>query len=226
MRDILYTVNIQVNPNIYLKDPESSELGKKIIRNSIELMYDHGFELFTFKKLSVAIESTEASIYRYFENKHKLLLYLTSWYWAWTEYRLVFSLANITSPEERLTRAVKLLTENVEIDGSFAHINESKLTKIVNYESSKAYLVNDVDEVNKFGVFAEYKQVVERVSQIILEINPNYKYPNMLVSTVIEGAHHERFFADHLPRLTNVIKGEDAISEFYKDLVFKAIQSK
>ncbi len=45
----------------------------------------------------------------------------------------------------------------------------------------------------------------------------------MLVSTVIEGSHNQRYFAEHLPRLTDAIMGEDAITEFYLDVTFKAI---
>jgi len=64
------------------------------------------------------------------------------------------------------------------------------------------------------------------VSDIILEINPTYKYPHMLISTIIEGAHHQRFFAQHLPRLTDAVNGEDAIIEFSKEATFKAIGAK
>ena len=91
-----------------------SDLGRSIISNSIVLIDKIGFEDFTFRKLANEIGSTEASVYRYFENKHKLLLYLTSWYWSWMEYRLVFGLANISSPIERLDRAIKILTEDVK----------------------------------------------------------------------------------------------------------------
>ncbi len=55
--------------NVYLKNPESSDLGLKIISNSIEMVNELGFESFTFKKLGERIESPESSIYRYFENK-------------------------------------------------------------------------------------------------------------------------------------------------------------
>ena len=47
-----------------------------------------GFEQFTFKKLARAIGSTEASVYRYFDNKHRLLTYLIAWYWKWMEYQI------------------------------------------------------------------------------------------------------------------------------------------
>jgi len=224
MKELLSKVSIQINENIYLKNPESSELGKKILMSGIDMIYEHGFESFTFRKLGKTINSPEASVYRYFENKHKLLLYLTSWYWGWMEYRMVFSLANIDSPHDRLRKALSLLTEQIGEDSSFSHINEIKLNHIIISESSKSYLNKEVDEENKVGVFISYKQLVERVSSIILEVNSDYKYPHMLVWAVIEGAHFQRYFAEHLPRLTDVVRNEDAISEFYKDLVFKVIQ--
>jgi AcrR family transcriptional regulator len=224
MQDFILKISIQVCDKIYLKDPESSELGKKIITHSIDMIDALGFDTFTFGKLSKQIGSPEASIYRYFESKHKLLLYLTSWYWGWMEYRLVFGLSNISSPEERLRRAIVLLTQQIEEDNSFSHINEVKLHRILVSESAKAYLTRDVDAENSDGAFGRYKDMVSRVSELILEINPKYKYPHMLITTVIEGAHHQRFFSEHLPQLTDVVKGEDSICTFYSDLVFKMIQ--
>jgi len=100
MNTVLTHIKIQVNEKIYVKDPETSTLGKKIIQESILLIEAIGFEDFTFKKLGERIGSNESSIYRYFESKHKLLLYLSSWYWGWMEYRLVFSTNNIKSPLE------------------------------------------------------------------------------------------------------------------------------
>ncbi|MCR9172309.1 MAG: hypothetical protein NXI10_07465 [bacterium] len=46
----------------------------------------------------------------------------------------------------------------------------------------------------------------------------------MLVSTIIEGTHHQRFFTSHLPRLTNVIDGEDAVCSFYGKLTEKILE--
>ncbi len=226
MRELLSKINIQVNKSIYLKDPQSSELGLKIVSSSINMIDEIGFELFNFRKLGQEINSTEASIYRYFENKHKLLLYLTSWYWNWMEYRIVFSLSNIQSPHERLERAIRLLTEQLKEDRNFSNIDEVKLNQIVISESSKSFLNKDVDQENKAGVFEGYKKLVARVSDIILEIDPEYKYAHMLISTVIEGAHHQRYFSEHLPLLTDVVIGEDSITEFYKDIVFKALNLK
>tara|TARA_B100000508_G_scaffold60116_1_gene46740 strand:- start:22135 stop:22818 length:684 start_codon:yes stop_codon:yes gene_type:complete len=226
MHQFLSNIQIKVNEHLYLKDPESSALGKRIIKGSIELIYRIGFESFTFKKLATEIGSTEASIYRYFENKHKILLYLTIWYWGWTESKLVFAITNIEDKEVQLRNAIELLTADVQEDGNFKHINEQKLQKIIYAESAKAYLNKYVDDENKNGVFSFYKSVVQRVSDIILEINPTYPYPNMLVTTIIEGAHLQRFFGEHLPGLTNCSeeKGKDNVQAFSIELALNAIK--
>ena len=130
----------------------------------------------------------------------------------------------LISAEERLGRAIQLLTEEVKEDGSFKHINEVKLSRIVIAESSKAYFTKLVDQENKQGVFKAYKQLVQRAGDIILELKPDYKYPHMLISAVIEGAHYQRFFAEHLPRLTDSIEGEDSIVQFHMDMVFKTLE--
>tara|TARA_R110002049_G_scaffold129408_6_gene287191 strand:- start:238 stop:936 length:699 start_codon:yes stop_codon:yes gene_type:complete len=223
MKDFFSKLEIKANDSLFLKHPDSSELGRKIIVGSIDLIHKIGFDAFTFRKLAVSIASTEASIYRYFESKYKLLLYLTSWYWGWMEYRLLFFITNVDSPVERLDRAISLLTERVVVNNNSTHIDTSKLNQIIICESSKAYLIKDVDIENKEGAYSDYKQLVGRISDIIMEINPTYKYPHMLVSTVIEGAHHQHYFAAHLPKLTDVIKGEDAVTTFYKEMVLKAI---
>ncbi len=216
-------ININVNPDIYLRDPNSSELGRKISSVSIELINELGFEKFTFKKLGTKIGSPESSIYRYFENKHMLLIYLISWYWGWVEYKLVFTTNNITSPHEKLETAVKILTEPIIVDNSFSHINEVLLGQIIISESTKAYHTKDVDTANSKGFFGVYKSVVQRVSDMVLEVNPSFEYPHMLVSTVIEGVQQQRYFAEHLPKLTDIKQDTDYVSEFYKQLVFKVI---
>jgi AcrR family transcriptional regulator len=225
MEDFLSNISLKVNEHVYLKDPESSKLGKKIIQGSIYLIEEFGFEAFTFKKLANHINSTEASIYRYFENKTKILLYLTVWYWSWMESRLLFGTANIDNKEERLKIAIKILTSKVEEDGNFAHINEVKLHRIISVESSKSYLNRHVDDENEHGVFSSYKNIVGRVSDIMLAINPKFEYPNMLTSTIIEGAYLQRFFAEHLPGLTNQTKNKDDIESFYTVLALNALKT-
>lgn len=223
MNNILSKVVFDVKESTFLKDPQTSELGNRILESGIDLINEIGFDAFTFRKLAQSISSVEASIYRYFESKHKLLLCLTTWYWSFTEYRLEFKLANVDSAEDRLRRSIILLTSELDENFTGLNIDVVKLSNIVIVESSKAYLTKDVDQENEEGIFLGYKRLVERVGDIVLEINPTFKYPNMLISTVLEGAHNQRFFAQHLPRLTNTVEGEDAITEFYLQMVFKTI---
>lgn len=216
-------VAISVNENVFLKDPTGTELGRRIVRASIDLIDDLGFEDFTFKKLALAIGSTEASVYRYFENKHNLLAYLTMWYWGWMEYRIVMSTLNIEDPKVRLRNAIKALTESIEEDSTFSQVNEVKLNQIVIREGSKVYFSKQVVQDNKVGFFKVYKDLVQRVADIILEINPTFKYPHMLVSTIVEGSRHQRYFAENLPRLTDIVKGEDAVITFFTEMAEREI---
>jgi AcrR family transcriptional regulator len=131
MQNILSNIIISVNDKLYVKNPETSDLGKKIIEQSILLIDEIGFENFTFKKLGEKINSNESSIYRYFESKHKLMLYLSSWYWGWMEYKLVFATNNLANPMEKRIKAIAIVTEKVEDDSNTLHINESILNKII-----------------------------------------------------------------------------------------------
>ncbi|MDQ3534024.1 MAG: TetR/AcrR family transcriptional regulator [Bacteroidota bacterium] len=218
-------IQIKVEEKVYLKDPEGTELGRKIIQHGILLIDELGLESFTFKKLAERIGSTEATVYRYFISKHMLLIYLISWYWNWLEYRILFATNNISSPEERLKIVIGILSGKIANDQNFSHIDEIILQKIVVAESAKAYLTKEVDENNREGFFHSYKRLCRQFSEIILEINPDYKYPASLFSTISESAHFQYFFAHHLPSLTNVKKNNDhLLVEFLTDLVFKAIK--
>ena len=57
-------LKIKMNDALFLRNPEDSELGKKIIKHSIQLISKNGLEAFTFKKLAEDIGTTEAGIYR------------------------------------------------------------------------------------------------------------------------------------------------------------------
>lgn len=224
MERLLQTVKIAINEKIFLKDPDSSELGKRILEHSILLIDEIGFEGFTFKKLGERIGSNESSIYRYFENKHKLLVYLTSWYWGWLEYQLVFETNSIKDPAEKLRSAIAIVSKTTVEDQSYSHINEVLLNKIVVNESSKSFLTKEVDSENKQGYFVIYKRMVNRLQEMIHAVNPKYQYASSLASTILEGTLHQHFLMDHFPSLTSC-NDKNKPSEFIIDLVFKAIKA-
>lgn len=222
MKNILEGIKINISPKIYVKDPETSELGKKILENSILLIDEIGFDNFTFKKLGQKIGSNESSIYRYFESKHKLLLYLTSWYWGWIEFKLVLSTNSISNPQDKLMKAIEIVTEEIINDNNQPHINEVILNKIIICEFSKSYLTKVVDEENKEGYFLIYKRVINRIIEMVNDVNPKFPYAKSLISTVVEGALHQHFLKNHFKSITNC-SDEITPTEFFKNLVLKQI---
>jgi AcrR family transcriptional regulator len=198
-----------------LKDPQETKLGVLIMQNSIELIDEIGFEAFTFKKLAQKINSTEASVYRYFENKHQLLMFLYAWYWGKIEYQIHVETLHLEGTEEKLFKAIKMLIEKKNANDIYTFVDELKLKRIIEHEGIKSILNKKVDDVNKNGAFDNYKNLVAKLGGWIQEIIPNYPYSKMLVTTIVEGAHIQHFFADHLPRLTDKQQDQDNVENFF-----------
>ncbi|MGA9237457.1 TetR/AcrR family transcriptional regulator [Robiginitalea sp.] len=222
MKHLINNVKIAVNEKTYVKNPESSDLGKRIVQSGIALISEVGFENFNFRKLGARIGSNESSVYRYFENKHKFLIYLSSWYWGWKEYQLVLTTNNIQDPAYKLERALNVLTEPVEADSSFSYIDEVALYQIVINEYSKSFLTKEVDRENKEGYFEIYKRMVGRLQDMILAVKPDYPYPASLASTVLEGAMHQYFLKEHFPSLTDC-EDKESVYKFFRHQVFTSL---
>jgi len=221
-----FQLSFKVNEHIYLRDPESSELGKQIVKNAIDLIYELGFEHFTFKKLATKMSTTEASIYRYFENKHRLLLYILNWYWSYMEFLVDFTIQNIQDPKEKITKIITLFTQSLPESVGKLDYNKSFLNQIVLSESSKVYLIKEVKEINSFQVFKPYKDLCNKISEVMLSLNPTYAYARSLSSTLIETAHSQQYFSKNLPRLTDISneKDEKFVFNFLNQLVFSALK--
>lgn len=216
-------LQIPVQESLFVKDPTSSTVGKSILEHGLILLSEIGLEDFTFKKLAAKISSTESTIYRYFENKHQFLSYLFNFYWAWMDVNISFATTNIDDPKERLRRIIGLITKKVSNDLRTPFIDEALLQDVIALESSKTFLSKKVDEENQAGYFLQYKKLVDRISAVIIEINPSYPYPNALVTTILESSFHQRYFGNHLPRLTNEMHIETRLEEFLLDLCLKTI---
>lgn len=206
-------IKISLNEGLYQKDPQDSDLGRNIINNSILIIEEFGIEYFTFKKLATQINSTEASIYRYFVNKHLLLLYLANWYWEWVNYLINANTLNIDSSKRKLQIIIHSFVAASKENPSVNYVNESKLQKIVISEGMKVYHTKGVDDENSKGFFKSYKNLVLTVSKIISEVNPNFKYPYALATNLFEMTNNHSFFAQHLPKLTDISMNNDNIDE-------------
>lgn len=220
-----FQVKFDINEKIYLRNPETSEVGKLMVKKAIDLIYELGFEHFTFKKLAAEINSTEATIYRYFENKHRLLLYILNWYWSYMEFLVTIKLDNIADKKERLKIIVHLLTHEFSESTSQFDYNKKFLNQIVIAESSKVYLVKEVAEINKNEVFKPYKDLCAKIAEVISEYNTSYQYPRSLSTTLIETSHHQQYFSVNLPKLTDITskKNSDFANQFIEDFLFKVL---
>ena len=220
-----YKLSFNVNETIFLRNPEHTELGKKIVKQSIDLIYTLGFEAFTFKKLAKEVGTTEASIYRYFENKHRLLLYVINWYWLFMDYLIDVQIQNINENKLKLKTIIQIFANELPESTNGLEYNKRYLNQIVISESSKVYLIKDVAEINKNEVFKPYKDLCAKIADVMAMYNKKYGYPKSLSSTLIETAHQQQFFSQHLPRLTDVTEKnrKKFTSQFLEDLIFKAL---
>ncbi|MFT4761121.1 MAG: AcrR family transcriptional regulator [Saprospiraceae bacterium] len=222
-------IKISLNDKLYLRDPQETTLGKKIIKESIILIDEIGFEAFNFKKLAKAMFSTEASVYRYFENKHFLLLYLVSWYWEWVSYLIDIHVMNIEEPKRRLKIIIETLVYASKDNPSIEYVNENVLHRLVIAEGTKAYHTKEVDKENTDGFFLNYKDLCAKVADVISEVNSGFPYPHTLASNLFEMANNHIYFAQHLPRLTDVAVTDgnfDEVEQMLEYFAFTLLEEK
>jgi flavodoxin len=223
-----WEIQVRVNENLYLRNPENSELGKNILNHGVQMIDQMGLEEFTFKKLATQLKTNESSIYRYFESKHRLLLYFFEWYWRWMDYQLTYNTNNISEPTEKINiflRVLMLKQDNMVTSGEL--MDKEALHRIVIKEASKTYLTKQVNEDNQKQFFKPYKDFNGKIAAIIREYNPDYKYARSLGSTVIEMIHFQYFFMQNLPSLTDFgdSKDESQIIQFLRELVLSTKKS-
>lgn len=217
-------IELDVNDKLCLQNPQRTELGRKILKHSVLLLDEIGFEQFTFKKLAKQINSTEASIYRYFKNKHSLLLYLVNWYWEWMKFCIDLRIMNISKPNEKLRLVLSSIVDTTKRNARVDFIDEDLLHRIVVSEGTKAYHTKEVDEQNEDGFFLSYKSLSEKIAGILLEINPSFPYPRALASNLLEMANNHIYFAQHLPRLTDIDNKGDILLQVEELLTFFAFR--
>lgn len=220
-------IQLPVNRKLFIRDPESTDLGRRMLAESIRFIHQYGFEEFTFKKLASSIGTTEATIYRYFENKHRLLIYIVDWYWSWLHYLCIEKTRKTSDPAQRIRKIIRILT-NGEAEGvSFRHIDKNLLKGIVISEGSKAWLTRHVVQDNRDKLFKPYKDLCGFVAGIFLEYRPRYRYSRSLATTVVKMSHTLNFYTMNLPSLTDYGTSKDTrrIRPFLEDLVLSTLKN-
>ncbi len=220
------TMRMQVNSSLYLRDPEDTELGRSLVDESILLIDKLGFEKFTFKKLAQAIGSTEASMYRYFESKHKLLSYLLAWYWSRMHFLISYQINNLSDPKEKMSVAIKVLTDSSSDDPTTSHVDEAALHRIVTIESTKAYVLKGAKKGEREALVEDYERFLKLLSEIVSEINPKYKNPRALITMMLHSVQRLGLYSEYFPNLTEFKKSKSSNSEiasFIETLAFRVL---
>lgn len=225
MRQLWTHHTVRLHESLYLKDPESSEIGREILRVSVELIAEGGLESFTFRKLAQRMGSTESTIYRYFQNKQQLMMYLASWYWSALEWRLAFATANVEEPVRQMERALEVLSTPTTDSSENPHINETLLHRIVVSESFKAFVIKNLGREERLGYFTAYHGLVDRLAEIISGFRKHHHFPKALAGTLIETAHYQSFLRNSLPELTDLGKSPRNLYQLLHQLVFEGLQT-
>lgn len=198
-------VHILPNKTLFLRYPQATDLGRQILNRSIVLLDELGLEAFTFRKLAVDIGCTEASVYRYFTSKHQLLTYLVCWYWDWVHHLIKRAADDVgLQAWSRLRAAVTALTHPMTSNKAVPYIEEPLLHRVVVTEGTKVYYTKGVDTQRSDGTFLPYKDLVATLACYILAVDESFPYPHALATSLFEMAHSHLYYAEHLPRLTDL----------------------
>ena len=196
-----------------LKDPRQTRLGQNIVEHGIGMIADCGFEEMTFKKLGKMIGSPEASIYRYFENKHKLLLYVMALYWGMIDLHCREIIESEVELEEKVRRILDILCMPPDIPINDHFIKGEIINTIVIGESVKTFMTKHVDDDNHHGAFLTLKSTTSQIAGILSEYSPAYPFPKALASTIIEMSLYQRYFSEHLPSMTDIGKHQSIVED-------------
>jgi AcrR family transcriptional regulator len=219
-------VHIKVSEDLCLRDPEETKLGRTIIEQGIEMLDTEGYDALTFKKLAARINSTEASIYRYYQSKKQLLEYLLSWYWNWLEYQIDIKTTNLRDPEDKLDVIIEVLIKHDKTDAAMAHIDVDRLYRIVITESARVYLTKQQDSAREREIFHGYEKLCYHIADVLKEINSGYPFLAPLASTLVSGIHKQIFIQGYTPAFGKPRVSEKdrrEIHNFAKQLVVSAL---
>jgi len=186
-----------------------SDLGKKIILSAVDMIDELGFEKFTFKKLGQKINSTEASIYRYFKNKHSMLVYLSAWYWEFLLYHIQVHTSSVEDPRDKLKKAISNLVKIPPAAQSQSILNMQKLQSIVNEQFYKIVRTKSISVQNESGYFESYKKLCSALASIFNNIDSSFKYPMTMATAVVEMSINNNYCCNNLPSLTEIKCGSN-----------------
>ncbi len=223
--------DLNISPKLYVRDPQTTDLGKKMLQESVVLIDETGFEEFGIDKLARHLEVEEDEIYQYFESKHQIFVFLLNWYWEKTIVLIDSNTAQIHDPIQKLKKIIDLLVQGANY-GPFADfIDDARLQNIVIRESAKGYRRDALGKEHQGDLFFSFEDLCSKITPTLLEINARFPYPRTLASTLIETANNTLYFAHHNPKLLDLQPSRgrmvnDQVIEMVEYLIFNILNEK
>lgn len=214
---------VHISSEAFVKNPISSELGIRIVQNSIVLMNKNGVSDFTFRKLALHLSTSEASIYRYFESKMQLLNFLSQLYWHEVKEIILEEIIGSNTSEEKLIKAIEIFCNPNISSKQNSMVDMSELHQLIIQEGVTTNLWGESHQTDDHS---SQKRLIQYLSEVILSINPNYSYPKTLISTMIHTCHLQLLFCSHLPYYTDIPKGNlNSVVSFVSSLILSTIKN-
>ena len=141
-------------------------------------------------------------------------------------FQIEYVISHTKDPEEKIHLILGVLAGEDRTTPALTELDDIALGRIVIREGSTSYLTHEVDADNKAGFFQEYKKLARRIATVLQEVNPTYPFPLTLVSTILETARKQMFFAEHLPSLTEASESDNSpkkIREFLEHTVLSSL---
>lgn len=183
-------------------DPSLSRTGLKILNTAIQMIADEGYEVFHLSRLAEKADTVESTVYRYFENKHKLLLYISGWYWAYLDFSIDYESRNLNEPRQILNKAIEMMAGK-DLPQNNSLIGDPQLIhRIIIMEFSKIYITQLALEDNKEGYFVYFKSFVNKIAKLLSEVMSGYKFPRSFAFLLVSGIYQQAYVAEKLPALS------------------------
>lgn len=218
MQSNTFHLSLELPECLYVKNPDSSKLGKNILHQAALMIGKSGIEEFNFLKLSKEIGCTEASVYRYFHNKQQLVQYLLNIYWGAICVEIEYTVRQIKSPKKRLKAALEILAaphpENFT-DNKLA----DAVVSVAMSEGVRIHLRPRISEELKAGNFKYYSTLLDQLEMLIAEGLPGYPYARSLSATMIDTAMLQMLYTSRFKSFTDKACIENGISGFLKSLL-------
>lgn len=201
--------HLRPDPALYLKDPESTDIGRALLGHGLDLILELGLEAFTFRKLAQRVGTTEVTVYKYFANKQRLLQYYFQLYWLWLRQVGLQEVERTSDPREVLAHVLEVLCGVWPKALPPLQLDPAGLRKLVIAEGMKSYLHKNVDDDNARRLFHPYKELSAFVAARLVACRADVPWPRSFATTVIEMAHSLPFLMEHLPSLTELSSRKD-----------------